>query len=125
MWHPQLFCLQVLTKSGSYAIITYVAFKPAVSYAVYAAGKWGISSAGRAPGSQSGGQGFDPPMLHHRIFRTIRETFGFRGFFIYFGGDQKYEKNFLRMQYTTQAPIYSQNFAVRLWNGWCNSMTKN
>ena len=26
---------------------------------------WGISSAGRAPGSQSGGQGFDPPMLHH------------------------------------------------------------
>ena len=24
----------------------------------------GISSAGRAPGSQSGGQGFDPPMLH-------------------------------------------------------------
>lgn len=25
---------------------------------------WGISSAGRAPGSQSGGQGFDPPMLH-------------------------------------------------------------
>ena len=24
-----------------------------------------ISSAGRAPGSQSGGQGFDPPMVHH------------------------------------------------------------
>ena len=23
-----------------------------------------ISSAGRAPGSQSGGQGFDPPMVH-------------------------------------------------------------
>ena len=50
---------------------------------------------------------------------------GFADFFIYFGGDQKYEKNFLRMQYTTQAPIYSQNFAVRLWNGWYNSMTKN
>ena len=25
-----------------------------------------ISSAGRAPGSQSGGQGFDPPMVHQR-----------------------------------------------------------
>ena len=25
---------------------------------------WGISSAGRAQGSQSWGQGFDPPMLH-------------------------------------------------------------
>ena len=30
---------------------------------------WGISSAGRAPGSQSGGQGFDPPMLHFFIKR--------------------------------------------------------
>ena len=27
-------------------------------------GSRGISSAGRAPGSQSGGQGFEPPMLH-------------------------------------------------------------
>ena len=27
---------------------------------------WAISSAGRAPGSQSGGQGFDPPMVHQR-----------------------------------------------------------
>ena len=27
----------------------------------------GISSAGRAPGSQSGGQGFDPPMLHGHL----------------------------------------------------------
>ena len=26
--------------------------------------KWGISSAGRALGSQSRGQGFEPPMLH-------------------------------------------------------------
>ena len=33
---------------------------------------WGISSVGRAPGSQSGGQGFDPPMLHHWThIRTI------------------------------------------------------
>ena len=25
---------------------------------------WAFSSAGRAPGSQSGGQGFDPPKVH-------------------------------------------------------------
>ncbi len=30
----------------------------------------GISSAGRARGSQSRGQGFDPPMLHHNKERT-------------------------------------------------------
>ena len=31
-----------------------------------------ISSAGRAPGSQSGGQGFDPPMVHqNNIIRTL------------------------------------------------------
>ena len=28
-------------------------------------GNWGYSSAGRASGSQSEGQGFDPPYLHH------------------------------------------------------------
>ncbi len=27
---------------------------------------WGISSAGRALGSQSRGQGFDPPILHQK-----------------------------------------------------------
>ena len=31
---------------------------------------WAISSAGRAPGSQSGGQGFDPPMVHHTVKRS-------------------------------------------------------
>ena len=31
--------------------------------------KRGISSVGRAPGSQSGGQGFDPPMLHFFLLR--------------------------------------------------------
>ena len=38
----------------------------------------GISSAGRAPGSQSGGQGFDPPMLHkQKLFcLSAREFFG-------------------------------------------------
>jgi hypothetical protein len=30
-------------------------------------GTWGGSSAGRAPRSHRGGQGFDPPPLHHRI----------------------------------------------------------
>ena len=35
---------------------------------IFAASR-GISSVGRAPGSQSGGQGFDPPMLH----RTERD----------------------------------------------------
>ena len=34
-------------------------------HAAFAKHPRGISSAGRAPGSQSGGQGFDPPMLHH------------------------------------------------------------
>ena len=28
---------------------------------------WGSSSVGRAPGSQSGGRGFDPHLLHHPI----------------------------------------------------------
>ena len=28
--------------------------------------QWGSSSAGRAPRSQCGGQGFDPPLLHHQ-----------------------------------------------------------
>ena len=32
----------------------------------------GISSAGRAPGSQSGGQGFDPPMLHLKSLEKSR-----------------------------------------------------
>ncbi len=27
--------------------------------------KWGFSSAGRAPVLHAGGQGFDPPKLHH------------------------------------------------------------
>ena len=29
---------------------------------------WGSSSTGRAPGSQSGGRGFDPHLLHHFLF---------------------------------------------------------
>ena len=29
--------------------------------------KWGLSSAGRAPDLHSGGQGFDPPSLHHAL----------------------------------------------------------
>lgn len=41
---------------------------------------WAISSAGRAPGSQSGGQGFDPPMVHHWThIRTLSYVgYGFR-----------------------------------------------
>lgn len=30
-------------------------------------GTWGGSSAGRAPRSHRGGQGFDPPPLHHQV----------------------------------------------------------
>ena len=33
---------------------------------------WGCSSAGRASGSQSEGQGFDPPQLHH-AFQGVGE----------------------------------------------------
>ena len=39
-------------------------------HAAFAKHPRGISSAGRAPGSQSGGQGFDPPMLHQVRKRT-------------------------------------------------------
>ena len=34
---------------------------------VYDIGKWGYSSAGRAPALQAGGQRFDPVYLHHSI----------------------------------------------------------
>ena len=30
---------------------------------------WGVSSAGRAPRLQRGGQGFDPPTLHHFYYK--------------------------------------------------------
>ena len=33
---------------------------------------WGVSSAGRAPRLQRGGQGFDPPTLHHLIISEVR-----------------------------------------------------
>ncbi len=33
---------------------------------------WAGSSAGRAPGSQSGGQGFDPPSVHQASFKCFR-----------------------------------------------------
>ena len=36
---------------------------------------WGISSAGRAQGSQSWGQGFDPPMLHHNNLNKTLKNF--------------------------------------------------
>ena len=40
---------------------------------------WGISSAGRAQGSQSWGQGFDPPMLHKKVFVFWQRLFYFVG----------------------------------------------
>lgn len=49
---------QALTKDGLTATIS------ACTYT------WGISSAGRARGSQSRGQGFDPPMLHQEFYRS-------------------------------------------------------
>ena len=41
-----------------------VAFSVGVCYNNLANEIWAFSSAGRAPGSQSGGQGFDPPKVH-------------------------------------------------------------
>ncbi len=38
---------------------------------------WGSSSIGRAPGSQSGGRGFDPHLLHH--FSVGRARWGDSG----------------------------------------------
>ena len=32
---------------------------------------WGVSSAGRAPALHAGGQGFDPPTLHHFFYKFI------------------------------------------------------
>lgn len=32
--------------------------------------KWGCSSAGRAPALHAGGQEFEPPHLHHWMFRA-------------------------------------------------------
>ena len=43
---------------------------------------WAISSAGRAPGSQSRGQGFDPPMVHHKIPNPA--VLEIAGFFLFF-----------------------------------------
>ena len=42
---------------------------------------WGCSSAGRAPGSQSGGRGFDPRHLHREKAFKINVFVGFKGFF--------------------------------------------
>ena len=42
----------------------------AIAFAVHCFEPWGSSSVGRAPGSQSGGRGFDPHLLHH-IFRML------------------------------------------------------
>ena len=36
---------------------------------------WGISSVGRALGSQSRGQGFDPPILHKKVRQACRTFF--------------------------------------------------
>jgi hypothetical protein len=33
---------------------------------------WGHSSAGRAPALHAGGQEFDPPWLHHQLYRVLR-----------------------------------------------------
>ena len=60
---------------------------------------WAISSAGRAPGSQSGGQGFDPPMVHH--MKNIKWIFfaktgflpGFLPPFWHFGSVTKKSRN--------------------------------
>ncbi|MEY4417694.1 MAG: hypothetical protein RIQ88_132 [Actinomycetota bacterium] len=41
------------------------------------ASEWGLSSVGRAPALQAGGQGFDPPSLHSRDTPPKREVFFF------------------------------------------------
>lgn len=67
---------------------------------------WGVSSAGRAPRLQRGGQGFDPPTLHHLKFLgevrkmkrkktlTELEIYAERKYTIY-----QYEKKYIRAFY--------------------------
>ena len=45
---------------------------------------------GRAPGSQSGGQGFDPPMVHHEFWEYHHDTPSFlmASFVLYFWKDK-------------------------------------
>ena len=60
-------------------------------HAAFAKHPRGISSAGRAPGSQSGGQGFDPPMLHQVLSTsTSVGVFLFSGSYI--NGNQGTQK---------------------------------
>ena len=37
--------------------------------------RWGISSAGRAPALQAGGQGFEPLILHHESQEVARKMY--------------------------------------------------
>ena len=37
--------------------------------------EWGFSSAGRAPVLHAGGQGFDPPKLHHPSGKILSKGF--------------------------------------------------
>ena len=54
--------IETAVRPGQYRVLHFPAGPPDVSVRI----PWGCSSAGRAPRSHRGGQGFESPHLHHR-----------------------------------------------------------
>ena len=56
---------------------------------------WGCSSSGRAPRSQCGGQGFDPPQLHHIVMVSSRHTCQGIGGLLFFARARSFQAIFI------------------------------
>ena len=58
---------------------------------------WGLSSAGRAPALHAGGQGFDPPRLHHHTtYFALNHVHGLRLFLLSYGNVAAFIKDKIR-----------------------------